>query len=364
MVRSSSAHEDTADSSMAGRFESVLDVRGWDAFTAAVRRVQDSAARVAELVPAGGTEPPGAPSRPGATSRPGTTPLPGATSRPDTTSRPGTAPLSGTASPTAQDSAMSVLVQPMLAAAAGGVMFGADPVEGRFDRILVSAVSGGPDRLVDGSTQGVRYQLSRHGRLLHTEPGLPRAQRPLTRRMLAQLVRLARRAEAVHGGPQDVEFGFDADGTLWLFQARPITAMAARPARRARLLGPGPVAETLPDVLQPLEEDLWLAPMNQGLILALDIAGAAPRRQLRRSPLVSSVDGRAAADLVRLGAAAPAHPFLHFINPAPGARRAAAAWRVGRLRAALPLLARDLMADVDRQLNDLAAPASCSAASW
>lgn len=43
IVRSSSAHEDTEESSMAGRFTSVLDVRGWDAFTAAVGRVLDSA---------------------------------------------------------------------------------------------------------------------------------------------------------------------------------------------------------------------------------------------------------------------------------------------------------------------------------
>jgi len=35
---------------MAGRFESVLDVRGWDAFVEAVGRVQDSRRRVADLV--------------------------------------------------------------------------------------------------------------------------------------------------------------------------------------------------------------------------------------------------------------------------------------------------------------------------
>ncbi|WP_435130910.1 PEP/pyruvate-binding domain-containing protein [Actinacidiphila sp. bgisy144] len=311
VVRSSSAHEDTEDSSMAGRFDSVLDVRGWDAFTRAVRQVLDSALRVA---PADGAE--------------------------------AGHPLYG----------MAVLVQPMLQAAAGGVMFGADPVEGRYDHILVSAVAGGPDRLVDGSTQGVRYQLTRRGRLLHTEPAQPHGTGPLDRRKLAQLVRLARRTESVHGGPQDVEFGFDPAGRLWLFQTRPITAMASRSPRGARLLGPGPVAETLPGVLQPLEEDLWLAPMNQGLALALDIAGAAPRRKLRRLPVATAVDGRAAADLRLLGAVPAAHPVLDFVNPAPGARRAAAAWRVGRLRTALPLLARDLMADVDRQLHNFAAP--------
>ncbi|MEW2165319.1 PEP/pyruvate-binding domain-containing protein [Streptomyces sp. NPDC007084] len=311
VVRSSSAHEDTEASSMAGRFESVLNVRGWEDFTTAVRAVLDSALRVRPLHP-----------------------------------REDDMPYDG----------MAVLVQPMLEAATGGVMFGADPVEGRRDRILVSAVRGGPDRLVDGSTQGVRYQLTRLARLVHSEPAESWGDHLLSHRQRVQLVELAKKTEKAFGGPQDTEFGFDSEGHLWLFQARPITAMAARPPRRARLLGPGPVAETLPQVLQPLEEDLWVAPMSHGLTVALDITRAAPRRQLRKLPLVSTVRGQAAADLRLLGAIPSAHPVLNFINPAPGARRASAAWRVGRLRAALPLLAIDLMADVDRQLADFAPP--------
>ncbi|KOU72299.1 hypothetical protein ADK57_10155 [Streptomyces sp. MMG1533] len=311
VVRSSSAHEDTEDSSMAGRFDSVLDVRGWEEFTTAVQTVLDSARRVQLLHP------------------------------------PADAP---------PDDGMAVLVQPMLRAAIGGVMFTADPVAGRTDRLLVSAVSGGPDQLVDGSTQGVRYQLTRFARLVRTEPAEPAGQRLLTHRRITRLVALAKKTERVFGGPQDMEFGFDSGGKLWLFQARPITAMAARPARGARLLGPGPVAETLPGVLQPLEEDLWVTPMSHGLTLALDIAGAAPRRTLRRLPVVSTVDGRVAADLRLLGAVPSTHPVLDFINPAPGARRAGAAWRIGRLRSALPLLAADLMADVDRALADIPEP--------
>lgn len=311
VVRSSSAHEDTEDSSMAGRFDSVLDVRGWEEFTTAVQTVLDSARRVQPLRP------------------------------------PADAP---------PDDGMAVLVQPMMRAAVGGVMFTADPVAGRTDRLLVSVVAGGPDQLVDGSTQGVRYQLTRFARLVRTEPAEPPGQRLLTHRRITRLVALAKKTERVFGGPQDMEFGFDAAGKLWLFQARPITAMAARPAPGARLLGPGPVAETLPGVLQPLEEDLWVTPMSHGLTLALDIAGAAPRRTLRKRPLVTTVDGRVAADLRLLGAVPSAHPVLDFINPAPSARRAGAAWRVGRLRSALPLLAADLMADVDRALADLPEP--------
>ncbi|MET9453716.1 PEP/pyruvate-binding domain-containing protein [Streptomyces canus] len=310
VVRSSSPQEDTEESSLAGQFASVLDVRGWAAFGTAVRTVLDSAGR-----PDGSTAP------------------------------------------------MAVLVQPMLTARVGGVLFGADPVAGRTDRLLVSAVRSGPDSLVSGEQAGTDHWLSRSGRLLRTEQpetGVPRADSEplLTRAQLLRLARLARRARRVFGGPQDIEFGFDGDGRLWLLQSRPITAMAVRPTRGARLLGPGPVAETLPEQLAPLEEDLWVAPMARGLAAALDIGGTAPRRLLRTVPVVTTVGGRAAADLRLLGAVPPRHRWLALLNPAPGARRLGSAWRVGRLGAALPGLATDLVADVDSRLARTPAPST------
>ncbi|MFM9553370.1 MULTISPECIES: PEP/pyruvate-binding domain-containing protein [Streptomyces] len=339
VVRSSSPQEDTEESSLAGRFDSVLDVRGWEEFRAAVRTVLGSARQ-----PDGDTAP------------------------------------------------MAVLVQPMLRARTGGVLFGADPVAGRTDRMLVSVVRGGPDTLVSGERPGTSHWLSRWGRLLRTEsseagssePGSARAasvgEGPsvaessvaessgaggsqaagapsavgggalLTGAEARRLARLARRAARVFGGPQDIEFAFDEDGRLWLLQSRPITAMGPRPPRGARLLGPGPVAETLPGQLEPLEEDLWVAPMDRGLACALDLGGSASRRRLRSAPVVTAVGGRAAADLRLLGAVPPRHPALAWLDPAPGARRLGAAWRVGRLTSTLPGLATDLVADVDRRL--------------
>ncbi|MFF3374280.1 PEP/pyruvate-binding domain-containing protein [Streptomyces sp. NPDC002680] len=306
VVRSSSPQEDTEESSLAGQFASVLDVRGWAGFLTAVRTVLDSA------------------------HRPGEPPAP-----------------------------MAVLVQPMLTARVGGVMFGADPVEGRADRMLVSAVRGGPDSLVSGEQAGTNYWLSPRGRMLRTEPA--DAEPLLGTFELRRLARLAQQARKVFDGPQDIEFGFDDHGQLWLFQSRPITAMAVRPSRGARLLGPGPVAETLPDQLEPLEEDLWVAPMARGLAAALDIGGTAPRRRLRAVPVVTAVGGRAAADLELLGAVPPRHRWLALLNPAPGGRRLAAAWRTGRLASALPGLAVDLVADVDRRLAETPPPAEIPA---
>ncbi len=94
MVRSSSAIEDTGESSMAGRFTSVLDVVGWDAFLDAADRVISSAAAVRDDHGDVGS--------------------------------------------------MAVLVQRQSDARFGGVMFGVDPVTGSRDQIVVEVVPSGP----------------------------------------------------------------------------------------------------------------------------------------------------------------------------------------------------------------------------
>jgi pyruvate,water dikinase len=298
VVRSSSTVEDGRTSSMAGMFTSVLDVREWASFRQAVDTVLDSA-KVVALADTGARERVGAP--------------------------------------------MAVLVQPQLDAAVGGVMFGVDPVSGRTDHVVVSASAAGPAAVVGGDVDGSRYVLS-HRRLVEG-PG----DGPLSHRQLRELATLARQAARVFGGPQDVEWAFGADGRLWLLQSRPVTAVGASPAT-GPTLGPGPVAETFPEPLSPLEEDLWVEPLRAGLRAALALAGTTPRRRLAASPVVTTVEGRVAADLDLLGEGDGPASVLQRLDPRPPIRRLVAAWRVGRLRAALPSLASDLVATADADL--------------
>lgn len=182
VVRSSSTVEDAGSSSMAGRFRSVLDVRGWDAFADAVVAVLSSADAVAA------------------------------------------------AERTAEPSPMGVLVQPYLAVARGGVLFGVDPVTGDERRLVAEAVAGGPEALVSGTVTAQHYATTRRGRLLEVDhrprhllrPG--RADRLLAAGDLRALARLAARAAAVFGGPQDVEWAIES-GTVYLLQSRPVTTL-------------------------------------------------------------------------------------------------------------------------------------------
>ena len=272
---SSSVLEDRAASSMAGQFESVIGVEGYDAFVRAVHAVLDSRG------PAGVAEAP-----------------------------------------------IAVLVQPLIVPRFGGVMFGVDPVSGRSDRRVVTAVAGGPAALVSGEVDGSRYLLDESGRVL--EHGL-RDGPELPAIAISQLLGLSSRVAEVFGSPQDVEWAIDHDDRLWLLQSRPVTT-EVRGVPAGPIFGPGPVAETFPEPLSTLEADLWVPPLRAAVAEALVLAGAATQEQIRASGVVVVIDGNVAIDLQLTGAIRMKRPLWHRLSPIPGARRLRSAWRVGRLR--------------------------------
>ncbi len=181
-VRSSATAEDLPDASFAGQQDTVLDVEGEHALLEAVRRCWASvhseravAYRAGQGLDAG-------------------------------------------------DPAMAVVVQRMITPTAAGVMFTANPLTGTRTETVVDAVPGLGTGVVDGSTETDHYVLTGH------EP-LPGAQAHgcLSPARLRELHRTGQRVQRALGGPQDVEFAYDTDGTLWLLQSRPITTLFPLP---------------------------------------------------------------------------------------------------------------------------------------
>ena len=139
---------------------------------------------------------------------------------------------------------LAVLVQEMIPTRSAGVLFSRDP-SGRPDTLLVNAAFGLGEGISQGETPGDLYWVRRSsGDLIASETGLAthridlapqgfgtietalaegvRASPCLDASDLSRLAELARSVEEITGRAQDIEFGFDADGGLVVFQMRRI----------------------------------------------------------------------------------------------------------------------------------------------
>lgn len=148
---------------------------------------------------------------------------------------------------------LAVVVQEMVDAEVAGVMFTADPVTGRRRRAVIDAAPGLGEAVVSGAVNPDHFVVDiATGRIVSRRLGdkttvvlpLPSGgvehittdgegdRACLTDAQVVELARLGGRVEDLYGSPQDTEWAIDADGTLWLTQARPITTLYPIPEGR------------------------------------------------------------------------------------------------------------------------------------
>ncbi|WP_344841399.1 PEP/pyruvate-binding domain-containing protein [Nonomuraea dietziae] len=139
---------------------------------------------------------------------------------------------------------LAVVLQRMVEAEVAGVMFTANPVTGRRREAVIDAAPGlgeavvsgavNPDRFVVdlASTRIVERRIGDKRVAIRSLPGggterieTPSDEPCLTDERVRALAALGARVEDHYGSPQDTEWAIDADGTLWLTQARPITTL-------------------------------------------------------------------------------------------------------------------------------------------
>jgi phosphohistidine swiveling domain-containing protein len=220
-VRSSGTAEDLEDASFAGQYETFLNVRP-EGLPEAVERVFDSASasRVSAY-------------------------------------KEDRAELTGEA----EHPRMAVLVQVMVGAESAGVAFTADPVTGRRDEVVITAVRGLGEKLVSGEAVGDEWAV-------RGEDATPRRESKgaLTRRQALEVAQLARHVEAHFGPPQDVEWAI-SEGKLYLLQARPMTALPEpvewEPPAPGYWMRNFRLGEWLPEAMTPLFAD-WLLALIEG----------------------------------------------------------------------------------------------------
>jgi pyruvate,water dikinase len=144
-----------------------------------------------------------------------------------------------------EDIAMCVGCMAMLNAVAGGVMYSRNPMDLRDDAVFINAAWGLPKSVVDGSVDPDLFVVSRSSPptivnktvaakermfVCYPEEGVCRlettadqGQAPsLSDEQAIGLAQMATRLEGYYGSPQDIEWAINADGTIYILQARPL----------------------------------------------------------------------------------------------------------------------------------------------
>lgn len=189
-IRSSSPTEDGAGHAFAGLHESILQVQGESAILQAVRKVWASLWSDQALIYRAelGLE--------------------------------------------AAQSAMAVCIQPWLDAELSGVAFTRHPTHP--ERMVVEAVPGQGQALVEGETEPLRFILNRNTLTIverHLPEGFPEPASFMPDARLLSIARLAQAVEATLGYPIDMEWVLMGQG-LSIVQARPITTAPPESSER------------------------------------------------------------------------------------------------------------------------------------
>ena len=170
----------------------------------------------------------------------------------------------------------AVLIQPMLQAEVAGVGFTLNPMTGERNEMVIEAHNGAAHEVVVGQITPFRYRLRKQANaypIIQKISGDSHnvTSDPLTVPQLNLLAKTLIHLEALQGTPQDVEWAFVGQA-LYLFQARPITAIADRSTHffdtewtRANHL------ESLPDIPSPLFMSMMKRSQVRGLQFFADM---------------------------------------------------------------------------------------------
>ncbi|MBI9097902.1 MAG: hypothetical protein JEY91_05470 [Spirochaetaceae bacterium] len=146
---------------------------------------------------------------------------------------------------------MAVIVQKMVNPLYAGVIFSADPVKGRFEKMIGNAVKGLGEDLVSGEKDSLNFTLQRDTGFYEGPEELKKA--------AGKLFRNLHDIEKIFGKPMDLEWAWDGR-KLHILQARPISTLSSidpvsggmNDSLTGNMLWTNAnVAEAVPDIMTP-----------------------------------------------------------------------------------------------------------------
>lgn len=241
----------------------------------------------------------------------------------------------------AVDASIGVVIQAMVPADISGVMFTVNPLTGDGNEMVINAAYGLGALVVDGRVSPDSYRVEKSTGFIRDRiigekqlrsvglaaggvreevvPQVESTREALSEHLLLDLVALGKRVEAHFGDARDIEWAF-ASGTLFVLQARPVTALSIRPqakktkkprdgreARSKIVWSNVNVGEALPGVATPLTWSVLSQFSDLGFRRAFGSMGCSVPKD---AELVGSFRGRVYLNLTEMVAIASQVPGL------------------------------------------------------
>ena len=186
------------------------------------------------------------------------------------------------------DTRVSVIVQNMVQAEKAGVIFSADPVSNRRDKMLIDVAAGAGDDLVSGKKDAVQYRLFNSGKDIVSQ--IARNGDLLSAAQVRELMAGARQAEKSYGRPVDLEWAIDSAGAIHWLQVRPITTLDDVhfnelddvKQESADVWSLGNIGEMMPGVVTPLTYSVCGRAIDIGLGYLAARSGVIPMQDIRK----------------------------------------------------------------------------------
>lgn len=185
-VRSSGQIEDLEGASFAGLYETYLNIRDFEEFTQAVDKCKKSlkAQRVTSYL---------------------------SDKKIDIT-------------PEELEDSFYIFIQKMIDSKISGVLFSTDPISGFEEELYLECCHGLGEKLVSGEVNPSQYRMNYYSKKV-TSKELGDEEVELIEGQTEKLIEASLNSCSFFKMPQDIEWAFDENDTLWILQSRPITTI-------------------------------------------------------------------------------------------------------------------------------------------
>ncbi len=186
---------------------------------------------------------------------------------------------------------MAVIVQRLLSADVSGVMFTANPINGRRNEFVIDVVKGLGERLVGGEATPTHYVVSCISYMCRKkEVSIGEDNVILPTSKLMRLVLYGKAIEEHFGRPQDIEWAVER-GKIYILQSRPITRipMAQKDIGFLKRGLLGIIMELMPHRPYPVDLDWMRMVFREGVLKAFASMGV--RMPFNMDDVVRSKDG-------------------------------------------------------------------------